>query len=79
MGVVSDVDCRPGCRHTPVALQSNLKIQIEVDTGSPIARGVYAKVTGTLEAGSQGFCIHMTSLPPELARWLELQRTASTH
>ncbi len=39
---------------------------------------LHAKVTGTLEPGSQGFCIHMTSLAPALARWLEIQRTAST-
>jgi adenylate cyclase len=68
----------------PVALHSNLKIQIEADTGrnaetgNPLAREFYAKVTGTLEPGSQGFCIHMTSLAPALARWLEIQRTAST-
>ena len=61
----------------PVAPLSNLKIEIEADTGSPIARELYAKVTGALEKGRRGFCIHVTSLPPELAAWLELQRTAS--
>ena len=62
----------------PVALRSNLKIQVEADTGSPNAREFYAKVTDTLEAEPRGFCIHMTSAPPELATWLEAQRTTST-
>ena len=60
----------------PIETLSNLKIEIEADTGE-IARELYAKVTGPLESGPRGFRIHVTSLPPELAAWLELQRTAS--
>jgi adenylate cyclase len=61
----------------PVELRSNLKIQIEANTVSPLAREFYAKVTDILEVGPPGFCIHITSLPPELASWFELQRSAS--
>jgi adenylate cyclase len=60
-----------------VELRSNLKIQIEAKTVSPLAREFYAKITDTLDAGPRGFCIHITSLPPELASWFDLQRSAS--
>ncbi len=60
-----------------VAPLNDLKIEIEVDIGSPIARGLYAKVTAVLAAGPRGFRIRVTSLPPELAAWLELRRTSS--
>jgi len=61
-----------------IAPLSNLKIEIEADTGSTIVREFYAKVTEPLETG-QGFRIHVTSLAPELAGWLKRQRTPSRH
>ena len=62
------------CEET-VAPRSNLKIELAVETEAQIPNELYAKTT---ESGPQGFLIHMTSVPPELATWLEGRRVAST-
>jgi adenylate cyclase len=60
------------CDQFPASL-TNLKFEIQQDTGSGVAREFYAKVTGSPVEGRFG--IHMTSVPPDLAAWLELRQT----
>jgi adenylate cyclase len=58
----------------PVAPFTNLKIVLDAGTRAPFPREFYAKCVGS---GSQRIDIHITSIPPELAAWLEHRRATS--
>jgi adenylate cyclase len=46
---------------------SDIKIQLMSDKGEELPGDLYAKVMGALPEGSQGFAVHFTSVPPEVA------------
>ncbi len=52
-----------------VAPLTNLKVELSPGTGS--RRELYAKVTGPLSGGREGFAVRFTTSPPELSSWLE--------
>jgi adenylate cyclase len=55
---------------TPVALWSDIKIQLHRQSGVEISGGLYAKVVDHLPGCRTGFIVHFTSVPPAVATFL---------
>jgi adenylate cyclase len=50
-----------------IETRSDIKIQLMSDKGEELPGDLYAKVMGALAEGSQGFAVHFTFVPPEVA------------
>lgn len=57
--------------HHPVAPWSDIKIQLQGDTGTPLPGDLYAKVLRPLPDNRPGFAVHFTSIPPEMATFFQ--------
>ena len=55
----------------PIAPWSNIKLQLLGDNGEVIPSDVYAKVLRHLPESRPGFYVHFTSVPPEVATFLQ--------
>jgi class 3 adenylate cyclase len=67
---LSDKGAEVRSRH-PVALWNNLKIQLTDSNGTTLPGELYGKVVGKLAGGSPGFALRFTSIPPEIAAFLQ--------